>query len=451
MKKLLRFIPAGSVVLGLTTLLSYGVGFYRDRIFAITFGATRALDAYNAAFLLPDLLFNILIASGIAAAFVPILTELLKSDRKRATEYANTMLTGATAVMILASGVMVIFANTIGAWVAPGFSPHDQLLVAQLIRCLSLSPIIFGISNALGAILTVERRFLYYGLSPVLYNGGIVLGTIFLVPHFGIVGVAIGTMFGALLHMLIRLADVLYSGFKLRFGFKWSAPEFRKSIRLMIPKMFGHPVELATFWAFTVIASRLQPGSVAIMNFARNFESVPVSLIGITVATTTFPLLARAITDHSLKQFKKILARSFWIILGGSVLSAIALFLIREPLIRIAFSGGAFTHASIVRTALTLGMFTLAIPMESLVQLMARAFYATKNTLIPVIFSVINFIVSTGMALYLVPRLDITALPLAFFFGSGTELILLLIFIPWRLRSVVRDTSYSFDPHIEGL
>lgn len=451
MKKFLRFIPAGSIVLAVTTFLSYGVGLFRDRIFATTFGASRALDAYNAAFLMPDLLFNILIASGIAAAFVPILTELLKSERKRATEYANTMITGAMGVMVLTAGAMIFFANTIGVLIAPGFQPHDQLLVAQLLRYLALSPIIFGASNALGALLVVERRFLYYGLSPVLYNLGIAGGAIFLAPHFGIVGVAYGTVIGSLLHLLVRLIDVLRSGFKLKLSFRPFTPEFRKTISLMIPKMFGHPVELATFWAFTIIASRLQPGSVAIMSFARNFESVPVSLIGITVATTTFPVMAQAITDHSLKQFKKILKISFGIILGGSVAAAGILFLIREPLIRTVFSGGAFNQASILRTALTLGMFTLAIPAESLVQLMARAFYATKNTIIPVFFSIINFVVSTSMALYLVPRMDIVALPLAFFLGSSAELLLLLAFIPWRLHKIAREVSSSSGPHLNGL
>ena len=451
MNGILRLIPAGSIILGVTTLASYGAGLLRDRIFAQTFGASRTLDAYNAAFLLPDLLFNILIASGIAAAFVPILTELLKSDGKRASEYVNTMITGAMGTMALAAGVIMLFAGKISILIAPGFQPQDQILVAQLLRYLALSPIIFGASNTLGALLVVKRRFLYYGLSPVLYNLGIIGGAVFLAPQFGIVGVAMGTVIGALLHLLIRVFDVMRSGFKFKLSFHPTTPEFRKTILLMIPKMFGHPVELAMFWIFTVIASTLKPGSVAILSFARNFQSVPVSLIGITIATTTFPILAQAITDHSLEQFRKILKRSFLIIFLGSALAAVIIFIIREPLIRIVFGGGAFGEESIVRTALTLGIFTLAIPTESLVQLMARAFYATKNTTIPVVFGVVGFIISTSAAFYLVPRFDIVALPFAFFLASATELLLLLSFIPWHLRNIAKEASYSSGPHLDGL
>ena len=436
MKNFLRFLPSGSIILALTTLASYGVGLWRDRIFAQSFGASRALDAYNAAFLLPDLLFNIFIASGIAAAFVPIVTGLLKSDRKRAEEYLGTVVTGAMGTMAISAVVIIVFAGKISTLVAPGFQPEEQRLVAELLRYLALSPLLFSASNALGALLIVERRFLYYGLSPILYNLGIIFGTLFLSAHFGIMGAAWGTLLGALLHLAVRVFDVLRSGFTLRWSFYPKRPEFKKTLSLMLPKMFGHPVELTTFWVFTIIASHLEPGSVAILNFARNFESVPVSLIGITIATTTFPLLTRAMADHTIEPFRKILKTSFWLILIGSTLAAVIIFLIREPLIRIVFGGGAFDQTSIERTALVLGVFTLAMPTESLVHLLARAFYATKNTLIPVILSLIGLAIAIVGAVYLTPRFGIVALPFSFFLASLAELILLLLLLPRRLRTL---------------
>src|SRR3990167_8060034 len=129
MIKLRNIIPAGSVVLAGTTLASYGLGLLRDRIFAQTFGASRALDAYNAAFLLPDLLFNILIASGIAAAFVPIFTDLFHKDRQKAYDYTNSAISGATGLMILSAVIIFVFAGSISTLVAPGFPTEDLLLV----------------------------------------------------------------------------------------------------------------------------------------------------------------------------------------------------------------------------------------------------------------------------------------------------------------------------------
>src|SRR3989344_4736084 len=123
-------------------------------------------------------------------------------------------------------------------------------------------------------MLIAKKRFLFYGLSPVFYNLGIILGTLFLTPRFGIMGVAIGTLAGAFLHLLMRVIDSLISGFRFKLNFNFKTPEFKKTIKLMLPKMFGHPVELAMFWGFTIIASGLASGSVAVLSFARNFMSV---------------------------------------------------------------------------------------------------------------------------------------------------------------------------------
>lgn len=440
-QKLAKLIPAGSIVLGTTTLISYLLGLVRDHYFAQIFGATRALDAYNAAFLIPDLLFNILVASGIAAAFVPILTELLKLDTERALKYANSVITAAIGSMIIVSVIIIIFAGPISALVVPGFNLVDRALVAKILRLLALSPIFFGVSNAIGAMLVTKRRFLFYGLSPVLYNLGIIFGAIYLAPYFGIMGVALGTILGAFLHLAIRFFDARRSGFVFNLKYSFKTVEFKQTLKLMLPKMLGHPIELATFWAFTAISSTLAPGSVAVMNFARNFESVPVSLIGITIATTTFPILAMTIVDRSIERFRKILKTSFLLIFFTSIAAALVTFLIKEPLVRLALGGGAFKASDIVRTSATLGMFALAIPTESSIQLLARAFYATKNTIIPVALSIVGFIISVGSAYLLVPRFEILALPLGFFIGSAVELILLAFLISIRTRQLFSHVS----------
>lgn len=449
MNKLIKLIPAGSATLGLTTLASYILGLLRDRAFAQTFGASRALDAYNAAFLIPDLLFNFLIASGIAAAVVPIFTEIYSSNKQKAHDYTNSIISGATSLMLISATVIFIFAGPISFMAAPGFPKEDLALVAKILRILAISPILFGISNTLGAMLIAKKRFLFYGLSPVLYNVGIIGGALVLAPQFGVIGVAVGTVIGAFLHLLMRGIDGLRSGFSFKTNFNFKTPEFKKTIQLMLPKMFGHPVELATFWGFTVLASTLATGSVAVMNFSRNFMSVPVSLIGITFSTTAFPVMAQAIADHSPENFKKVLKNSFWLILGGSILAAVVTFLIKEPLIRLVLGGGNFDEEAIQKTALTLGIFTLAMPAESLIHLLARAFYATKNTVIPVIMAIIGLIISVGGGYLLKPSLDILAIPVAFAMASFIEVIFLLILLPRRIKKLPSSprVDTELDPH----
>ncbi|OGI26591.1 MAG: hypothetical protein A2184_02250 [Candidatus Moranbacteria bacterium RIFOXYA1_FULL_44_7] len=238
------------------------------------------------------------------------------------------------------------------------------------------------------------------------------------------------------MHLLVRIADVWRSGFRFKAVLAFRTPEFRKTISLMIPKMFGHPIELATFWGFTAIASALAAGSVAVISFARNFQSVPISLIGITIATTSFPLLAGAASEKTREIFWKILKRSSLLIFSGSFLAAIAIYIIRVPLIRIFLGGGEFQSNDVDRTAAALGMFCLSIPTEALVHLLARAFYATKNTTIPVAVSVLGIIIAIPGGYFLSQSWGIVALPFAFFLGSAAELLILGILLPLRVRKI---------------
>jgi putative peptidoglycan lipid II flippase len=416
-KLILAFLPRGSVVLGLTTLGSYVLGLVRDRLFAHTFGASAALDSYNAAFLVPDFLFNLLVASGIAAAAVPLFTQLKTRSRAEAYGYINALMSAAMVAMVVVSLVVLIAAPWLSYTVAPGLDQHSHEQGAALMRILALSPILFAASNALGAFLVAEKRFLFYGLSPLLYNIGIIGGTMFLAPVWGIEGVAWGTVIGALLHMLVRFVDARRSGWQLRPTMYWRTPEMKQTVKLMLPKMVGHPVELVTFWIFTSLASLLAPGSIVVLNFARNFQSVPVSFIGIVMATVVFASLSEAalVSTSALRQ---VLWRTAGVIFAASTLAAVLVFFLRHVLIARLLGGGAFDVVAIETTAWVLGVFCLAIPTESLSHLLARAFYATKNTVTPVVWSVINLIVAAGSAWWLLGSLGIVALPVGFFLGS---------------------------------
>lgn len=417
------------MILGVTTLASYGLGLLRDRTFATTFGASTSLDSYNAAFLLPDFLFNFLVASAIAAAAIPLFTELRQINVKLAYQYINSLMTLSVITMAVTGLIILFAAPLLTQLVAPGIDQAGQVLVTRLMRVLALSPLLFAASNTLGAMLVAQKRFLFYGLSPVLYNVGIIAGTWYLAPTFGIMGVAYGTVAGALLHLLARLTDSFLSGWHPWPVIVWPIPEFKSTLKLMLPKMVGHPVELVTFWVFTSLASWLAVGSIATLNFARNFQSVPVSIIGIAMATAVFPSLSEAALSGK-RHLRQLLWQTTASIFSASAAAAVFVFLIRRPLVGLVLGGGAFDEEAIRRTAALLAVFCLSIPTESLSHLFARAFYATKNTIIPVSFSVASLLVAVGSAYILLSPLGILALPAGFFLGSLLKTIgLLTVFL----------------------
>lgn len=412
-----RWVPRGSVVLAGTTGASYVLGLLRDRIFSHTFGASTSLDSYNAAFLVPDFAFNLLVASGIAAAAVPLFMELQRRSRDEAYAYMSALLSAAVGTMFVVGISIALFAPGLARIVAPGLPAEGQVLLVRLLRILAWSPILFAASNALGALLVAGRRFWGYGLSPVVYNVGIIAGTLWLAPTMGIVGAAWGTVLGALLHLFIRFIEVWWLGWPFQLTWRMSANLWSRTLRLMAPKMIGHPVELVTFGVFTNLASHLAPGSITILSFARNFQSVPVSVLGIAMATAIFPALSEAaLSTHT--ELRQLFRRTAASILTVSVAAALVLYIIRRPLVQLLLGGGKFGPAEVAQTALVLGVFCLAVPTESLSHLFARAFYATQHTLIPVVFSVASLLIASGSAYLMLPRLGIIALPLGFWFGS---------------------------------
>lgn len=415
----------GTIILAGATFVSYLLGFLRDRLFAQRFGASPELDAYNAAFIIPDLILNIFVAGALSAAFVPVFSELVaKKDANNLEETTNSVLNGALGTVLVVGAVAAVMAPWLSSLIAPGFDQATHQLHIRLLRILLISPLLFAASNTLGSVLLTDKRFWLYGLSPALYNLGIVCGALFLAPYWGIYGVAFGTLTGALAHLILRLGA--FRRHRIRYRPRIAvSPPFKKIVRLMIPKMFGHPVEQLTFLGFTAIASTLGTGSIVVLNFARNFQSVPISVIGIAMGLAIFPHLSEMSAVRDGPSFRRELMHAIKYVLLVTVASAVAMYLLRDWLIGLLLGGGKFTPETARRTAQTLGVFTLAIPTESLIHVLVRAFYALNNTFIPVTLSIAGFCIAIPVAYFLSPFYGVLALPFGFFSGSFVEALLL--------------------------
>ena len=432
-----RFLPRGALVLSVLTFGSYGMGLVRDRIFARTYGAGAALDAYNAAFVLPELLFDVFIAAGLAAPFVPIFLKLDSEDDGAAGRFARTILTLAFVTMGAAALILFISAPLTVDFIAPGFqSPDQRQLYTDLFRVMCVTPLIFATSIVLGEILVGRQRFLFYGLAPLLYNGGIVLGTLFLHDAIGIFGAAVGAVIGALLHLGIRVVGILRTDIRLRPELDLRMPAVREFLRLMVPRMAGAPIEPLTFQFFTRVASQFVEGSISSLSFARNFQSVPVSLIGVSFSLAAFPGLSRAAGRGDRDEFVRILRTNVLTIAVLTVAAGLALFLVGKLAIELLLGGGAFDAADVDRTAAVLAVFCLSVPLESLTYPLARAIYATRNTILPVSASVAGLVVTIVATVALQSAMGLIAIPLAFAIGSAAKLLVLATALRRRIPRI---------------
>jgi putative peptidoglycan lipid II flippase len=441
-----RFVPRGAILLSVLTFGSYLMGLVRDRILTRTFGAGEELDAFNAAFVIPELSLGIVVASGVAAPFVPIFSGLRRDNEPEAQAFGQTILTLAILAMAVVSGLLFVFAPLTVPIVASGFGPEQQELYIELFRVMTLTPIIFAASMVLGEVLIADRRFLFYGLAPILYNAGLAFGALVLSPELGIFGPAIGAIIGALLHLAIRVIGIRGSGFHIRPRLSFATAGLMDFFRLMLPKTASSPIEPLTFLFFTNVASTLAAGSITSISLARNFQSVPVSLVGVAFSLAAFPLLATAYAAGDRKSFARIVRMNTLSIGVLTVSAAVGLVVIGELAIDVLLGGGLFDAEDVQRTALVLAVFAIAIPFESLGHLYSRAIYATRHTRLQVVASLIGFAVTIVATLMTVDALDIVAVPFGFAAGSAVRFVLLVAVLVPRMRRMPDALAGAEEP-----
>ena len=231
-----KTVTGAALLISLATLASRVVGIARDRVFAHTFGAGPVLDAYYAAFKIPDLVYNLLIVGALTAGFIPTFTRLLtqNSSRENAWKLTNNVINIIGFLIGVCSILGAIFASRLTTIIFPGFGTSSHELVSQMTRVIFISPFILGISMVMGGILQSLRQFLLYSLAPVFYNLGIIIGAIILVPRVGPIGLAWGVVLGALLHLMVQTMGAISNGYRWRWSFRLTDPDTRQIGKLMM-------------------------------------------------------------------------------------------------------------------------------------------------------------------------------------------------------------------------
>jgi putative peptidoglycan lipid II flippase len=344
------------------------------------------------------------------------------------------VLTLAIGVMSVTSLVLLVTAPQTIHLIAPGFDAENQARYLDLFRLMLITPVLFAASIALGEVLVAERRFAYYALAPILYNVGIAAGTVLLHDRLGIAAAAVGAIAGACLHLGIRLVEIRRTSVRVRFRLDLGMPALHEFLRLMVPKMISHPIEPLTFLFFTRVATGLAAGSVTAVSFARNFQSVPVALVGVAISLAAFPALSAAWAAGDRTSFGRLVRTSAVTITAAGLLAAVALVVVGPLAIEVLLGGGAFDAEDVQLTATVLAAFALAVPFDALGHLLARGLYATHNTVLALVAALVGFGVTVVTTLAVVPSLGVVAIPVGFAAGLAARTVVQAIALAWRMR-----------------
>jgi len=427
--KLQKTIAGGAMIIALFSILSRLLGLFRDRLLSSTFGAGQTLDAYYAAFRLPDLIFNTLILGALSSAFIPIFLKYWNRNKEEAWRITNSVFNILFLIVLVLGLIAFVFAPSVVKYLVPGFDLGTQSLTISFTRIMLIGILFFTCSNIASSVLNSFRRFLAYSLAPLMYNLGIIFGIVFLVPKtsLGLNGLAWGVVLGAAGHFLIQVPALLKTGYRWQPIIK-SHKAIKRIITLMLPRCFGLAVSQLNFVVTTLIASTITIGAVAIYSLSFNLFNVPVGIFGISLAISIFPVLSKSFADGDKKVFVSQLSKTICRILY-LIIPITAIYLaLRTQIVRLILGAGVFSWRDTVLTANALGFFSISLLAQSLIPLFSKAFYATHNTLTPVKIAVVSFIVNIIGCLVLGYLMGISGLALAFSLASFVNLILLYYF-----------------------
>lgn len=438
-RKQTNILSAASVLI-ITVFLSGILGVLKDRLLAGTFFAGNQqwlLDIYFAAFKIPDILFQLLVAGTLSAAFIPLLSHALDQDEKKAEELASSILNMVVLTFLFLAFVVLLFLRPLSRLLAPTLEPTAFGLLLNLSRLILLAQFFLVASSFLTGILQAHQRFLLPALAPLVYNLGIILGILFLSATFSIYGPVIGVIIGSLLHLLIQLPFVLKMGNYLRFSFKPGHPAILKILKLGFPRTLNLILIQIEQWIAIIIATSLQPGSLAIFNFAQHLNNMPVSLFGASLGQAALPTLVKEVKDK--EAFKKTLVASFNQIAYLTLPISVLLLILRVPLVRLAFGAKGFPWQATLLTAKVVAIFSLSVFAQSLNQLLIRIFYALGNTKTPFFIGSVTTTIMVTTSLFFTYLINwgllglVAAISLSNFIGN----LLLFIALNQRLKGLI--------------
>lgn len=438
-------VKSAAIVLASSTLLSALLGIFRDRLLNSYYLGTypTGIDAYTAAFTVPDFMFFILTSGALSVSFIPVFNQRLAAgNKKSAWELSSSLLNLLAIAAMIISVLIMIFADPLIRYVvSPGLDESGMILAINMTRVIAINPFLFSISTVLTSIQQAVRRFVFYAFAPAIYNIGIIIGitcftggiNIFGIQLFegGIMGVAIGVILGAVLQLIVALVGMFGLGFDYDFKIYWKNQGFRTILKLLPPRSLDQGIDYANSIVGTNLSSRMGAGAVRSFDQATSLQAMPVNLIGVAISTAFFPKLTEELGSGDKKEFYKTFRQALrmitWIALPVSAIAFFGRGYVTSFIANIGSSDQNGTIASV------LGTLCVAIFARSVFHIASRGFYAFQDTKTPFRVSIVAIGATIAlMVLFTVLDWGVDGLGVAQSIGALLEIIILLAILQKR-------------------
>ena len=426
-------------LLALGNVASRALGLAREVVLANLFGASAAIDAFNVAIIAPRALYDLLIAGHVNSAIIPVLSEVAERDGQRELwRLFAALLSVATVLLALLVLLLELFAPQVALlFGGGGLEPQTFALATSLLRLTAPALIFLGWFSLFAGALYALRRFVWPAFAGVVFNAGIVLVTLALVPPLQLVTIlepggvawslarpqeaitaaALGWLAGALLQMALQLPGLWQARIRLRLA--WRHPALRKIARLYAPVMFSLLLDALVIRSFSYnLATRSTQGEGALgyMNWATTLTQFPQGLVATAISIAILPTLSRQaalMTAAARAAFRDTLGLGLRLAITLILPATAALFVLATPVIALLFEHGAFTATDTQITATALRLYLPGLPFAALDLLLVYAFYARQDTLTPALVGALSLLVYILIAIALFPALGLFSLMIA--------------------------------------
>lgn len=441
-----------AILLASSTFISALLGIFRDRLLNSYYLDTypTGIDAYTAAFTIPDFMFFILTSGALAVSFIPVFNQrLITGNKKSAWELSSSTINLMALATLGASILIMIFADPLVRFiVGPGLDEPGTILAINMMRVIAINPFLFSIATVLSSIQQAVGRFVFYALAPALYNIGILVGitwftngiNLFGLQLFegGIMGVALGVVFGAILQVLASLIGVFGLGFDYQFRIFWKNHGFRSVLKLLPARSLDQGIDYINTIVSTNLSSRMGAGALRSFQQATTLHQMPVNLIGVAISTAFFPKLTEDVGEGKDENFRRTLRTALRMIIWISLPISVITFFSRGYVTSFIKNGGDKLIANV------LGALVIAIFARSVFHIVSRGFYARQDTKTPFLVSVfaIGLTIVLSCIFALIFNWGTDGLAWAQSIGAVLEIIVLLIILQARSTGHLLNTQF---------
>ncbi len=436
---------AGTV--GAAVMTSRLLGLVRDQVMAGLFGTGMAHDAFNIAMRVPSLVRDLFAEGAMSAAFVPTFTRYWKTEgRDAAFRLGNLVLNGLLVVTTILVILGMVLAEPLLSLLPEEFSGPDGrdrlALTVDLTRIVLPFLTLVAVAVAMGGMLNSLRRFFVPALSPAIYNVGMLLSALALIPvcrHFGwdpIYAIAVGTLVGGLGQILVQMPLLHREGFRYRPIVSFTDPGMREILLLMGPATLGLAASQINIIVNTALAVGEGEGAVTALMLAFRLMYLPIGLFGVSVATAALPEIARQVNAGAFGDVRRTVSSSLRMMLMMSVPATIGLMVLASPIVELIFQRGEFDANSTRMTALALLGYAPGLIGYSAVKIASPTFYAMKDARTPVLISLATIVVNLALNITLVQYMSFQGLALGTAIAALFNAICLFWFLSRRIDGV---------------